>query len=74
MKNRNALLVIFFTVFLDLLGFGIVIPIVPSLAVELGDQPVDPKQRLRHCLGLSRSSRPSPSSPRRNPITESGTS
>lgn len=37
MKNRSALTLIFLTVFIDLLGFGILIPILPSFAVkELG--------------------------------------
>lgn len=37
MKNKSALVLIFITVFIDLLGFGILIPILPSFAVkELG--------------------------------------
>ena len=37
MKNRSALTLIFLTVFIDLLGFGILIPILPSFAIkELG--------------------------------------
>lgn len=37
MKNKSALTLIFLTVFIDLLGFGILIPILPSFAVkELG--------------------------------------
>ena len=37
MKNKSALTLIFITVFIDLLGFGILIPILPSFAVkELG--------------------------------------
>lgn len=37
MKNRSALSLIFLTVFIDLLGFGILIPILPSFAKkELG--------------------------------------
>lgn len=36
MKNRSSLIIIFFTIFLDLLGFGIIIPILPNLAVGLG--------------------------------------
>jgi DHA1 family tetracycline resistance protein-like MFS transporter len=31
MKNRNVLIVVFITVFVDLLGFGILIPIIPQL-------------------------------------------
>jgi len=37
MKNKSALFLIFLTVFIDLLGFGILIPILPSFAIkELG--------------------------------------
>lgn len=37
MKNRSALTLIFLTVFIDLLGFGILIPILPSFSIkELG--------------------------------------
>ncbi len=37
MKNRSSLVLIFLTVFIDLLGFGILIPILPSFSVkELG--------------------------------------
>ena len=37
MKNKSSLPLIFLTVFIDLLGFGILIPILPSFAVkELG--------------------------------------
>jgi DHA1 family tetracycline resistance protein-like MFS transporter len=37
LKNRSALSLIFLTVFIDLLGFGILIPILPSFAIkELG--------------------------------------
>ncbi|MBU0473584.1 MAG: MFS transporter [Bacteroidetes bacterium] len=32
MKNKNALFIIFITVFIDLLGFGILIPILPTFA------------------------------------------
>lgn len=34
MKNRSALVLIFLTVFIDLLGFGILIPILPSFSVN----------------------------------------
>ena len=33
MKNRSALTLIFLTVFIDLLGFGILIPILPTFAI-----------------------------------------
>lgn len=36
MNRRSPLLVIFFTIFLDLLGFGIVIPLLPFFAKDLG--------------------------------------
>ncbi|MCB0734160.1 MAG: MFS transporter [Bacteroidetes bacterium] len=36
MKSQKALGVLFFTVFLDLLGFGLIIPILPTLAQDLG--------------------------------------
>lgn len=34
MKNKSALILIFITVFIDLLGFGILIPILPSFSVK----------------------------------------
>ena len=34
MKNRSALILIFTTVFIDLLGFGILIPILPTFATK----------------------------------------
>lgn len=36
MKNKSPLAVLFFTTFLDLVGFGIIIPILPNLAKDLG--------------------------------------
>jgi multidrug resistance protein len=36
MKWRSPLAVLFFTTFLDLVGFGIIIPILPNFAKELG--------------------------------------
>lgn len=35
MKNKSALFLIFLTVFIDLLGFGILIPILPVFAVKI---------------------------------------
>lgn len=35
MKNKSALALIFLTVFIDLLGFGILIPILPSFSVKV---------------------------------------
>lgn len=37
--SRKTLLIVFFTVFLDLVGFGIIIPIQPFLAEKLGASP-----------------------------------
>lgn len=36
MKQRTTLLIVFLTVFLDLLGFGILIPILPFISKEFG--------------------------------------
>lgn len=35
-ENKKPLIVIFLTVFIYLLGFGIVIPIIPSLSIQMG--------------------------------------
>ncbi len=35
-NSKNALAIVFFTVFIDLLGFGIVIPVLPAFALDLG--------------------------------------
>ena len=35
MRNK-ALVVLFFTIFMDLMGFGLIIPILPNYAKELG--------------------------------------
>ncbi len=40
-KNKKPLIVIFITVFIYLLGFGIVIPIIPILGVQLGASPFE---------------------------------
>lgn len=42
--KRSPLLVVFFTVFLDLLGFGLVLPLLPAFAREYGASP--------HIIGL----------------------
>jgi MFS transporter, DHA1 family, tetracycline resistance protein len=39
LKNK-ATLILFFTVFIDLLGFGLVIPILPNLTEKLGATPI----------------------------------
>ena len=36
MKNRSALAILFVIVFIDLLGFGMVIPVMPLYAERLG--------------------------------------
>lgn len=36
MKNKSALGVLFLTTFIDLLGFGLIIPILPTISVGLG--------------------------------------
>ena len=36
MENKKAFLIIFLTVFIDLLGFGLIVPILPNYAKELG--------------------------------------
>jgi MFS transporter, DHA1 family, tetracycline resistance protein len=35
-KNKKPTLVIFLTVFIYLLGFGIIIPIIPTLSIQMG--------------------------------------
>ncbi|HYG16042.1 MAG TPA: MFS transporter, partial [Bacteroidia bacterium] len=35
MRNRSPLVVMFLTIFIDLMGFGIIIPILPNLSVQL---------------------------------------
>ncbi|MBK6773052.1 MAG: MFS transporter [Ignavibacteria bacterium] len=35
MKNKSTLVVIFLTIFIDLLGFGIIIPLLPSFSVNV---------------------------------------
>lgn len=39
-KSRSATVVLFTTVFIDLIGFGMIIPLIPSLGRELGDSPL----------------------------------
>ncbi len=41
MENKKAFTIIFLTVFIDLLGFGLVIPILPTYAKELGASNVE---------------------------------
>ena len=35
MKNKSTLVVIFLTVFIDLLGFGLIIPLLPTFSIEV---------------------------------------
>jgi MFS transporter, DHA1 family, tetracycline resistance protein len=41
MKNRSPLIVLFITIFIDLIGFGIIIPILPIYANDLGASGVE---------------------------------
>ncbi|MCS7211002.1 MAG: MFS transporter [Chloroherpetonaceae bacterium] len=40
MSNTSSFVILFFTVFLDLIGFGIVLPLLPNYARELGASPL----------------------------------
>lgn len=40
-QKKRALFIIFFTVFLDLVGFGIILPLIPYLAREFSASPVE---------------------------------
>lgn len=40
-EHRNALAFLFAVVLIDMIGFGIVMPVLPSLIMDLGDMPVD---------------------------------
>ena len=39
MKNKGALFIIFITIFIDLVGFGIILPIIPFYAEKFGASP-----------------------------------
>ena len=39
--NRTALVIVFLTVFIDLVGFGIVLPLLPFYSTELGASPFE---------------------------------
>jgi DHA1 family tetracycline resistance protein-like MFS transporter len=41
MSNRASLWIVFAIVLIDMLGFGIVMPVLPQLIMDLGDMPVD---------------------------------
>jgi len=51
--SKRAQLAIFFTVFVDLLGFGIVIPILPLYAKSLALHPSPWMAWINHALGLT---------------------
>lgn len=51
-SSKRARLAIFLTVFTDLLGFGIVIPILPLYAKEIADHPSAWMASVNHFLGL----------------------
>lgn len=51
-SSQRARLAIFLTVFVDLLGFGIVIPILPLYAKEIADHPSAWMESVNHFLGL----------------------
>lgn len=39
-KNKNVLLVLFFSVFIDVIGFGIIIPLLPFYAKSFNASPI----------------------------------
>ncbi|WP_147534747.1 MFS transporter [Bacillus marasmi] len=41
MNNKNAMLILFFVMFLVMVGFGIIIPVLPFYAEELGASPTE---------------------------------
>lgn len=51
-SSKRARLAIFLTVFVDLLGFGIVIPILPLYAKAIADHPSGWMESVNHFLGL----------------------
>src|SRR5512133_865022 len=51
-SSKRARLAIFLTVFVDLLGFGIVIPILSLYAKEIADHPSAWMESVNHFLGL----------------------
>lgn len=51
-SNKRARMAIFFTVFVDLLGFGIVIPILPLYAESIASNPSHWMAGVNHWLGL----------------------
>jgi multidrug resistance protein len=51
-SSKRARMAIFFTVFVDLLGFGIVIPILPLYAKEIAEHPSGWMESVNQFLGL----------------------
>lgn len=51
--SRHALTFIFFTVLIDTIGLGIVIPVIPQLIVELTGQPVNEAARIGGWLAFA---------------------
>lgn len=51
-SSKRARMAIFLTVFVDLLGFGIVIPILPLYAQAIADHPSPWMESVNHFLGL----------------------
>ena len=51
--SRHALTFIFITVLIDTIGFGIVIPVIPQLIVELSGQPVNEAARIGGWLAFA---------------------
>jgi MFS family permease len=51
-SSKRARMAIFLTVFVDLLGFGIVIPILPLYAQAIADHPSHWMESVNHFLGL----------------------
>jgi MFS family permease len=51
--SKRAQLAIFFTVFVDLLGFGIVIPVLPLYAKSMAAHPAPWMEWVNHALGFS---------------------
>jgi len=51
-SSKRARMAIFLTVFVDLLGFGIVIPILPLYAQAIADHPSGWMESVNHFLGL----------------------
>src|SRR5262245_58017479 len=51
-SNRSALLIVFLVVFIDLLGFGIVLPLLPRFADEYANQLPALRSKVGLIIGL----------------------